>query len=53
MSSQAGISAGRAVSSASAGITPSSFCRAKVSSRKASQPWSKRPLYLADHSTGT
>jgi hypothetical protein len=53
MSSQAGISAGRTVSSASWGITPSSFCRAKVSSRKASQPWSKRPLYLADHSAGT
>ena len=29
MSSQAGISSGRAVSSASAGMTPSSFCRAK------------------------
>ena len=30
MSSQAGISSWRAVSSASAGMTPSSFCRAKV-----------------------
>ena len=50
MSSQAGISAGRAVSSASGGITPSCFWRANVSSRKASQPWSNLPLYFADHS---
>ena len=47
-----GISSGRAVSSQSAGITPSSFWRAKVSSRSASQPASKRPLYLSDHSFG-
>ena len=53
MSSQAGISSGRSVSSASSGTTPSSFWRAKVSSRSASQPSSKRPLYLADHSSGT
>ena len=53
MSSHAGISSGRAVSSASAGTTPSSFWRASVSSRSASQPASKRPLYLADHSAGT
>jgi hypothetical protein len=53
MSSQAGISAGRAVSSASGGITPSCFWRAKVRSRSASQPSSKRPLYLADQSVGT
>ena len=50
MSSQAGISAGRSVSSASAGITPSSFCRASVRSRSASQPSSNCPLYLSDHS---
>ena len=36
MSSQAGISSCRAVSSASSGMTPSSFWRAKVLSRKAS-----------------
>ncbi len=53
MSSHAGISSGRAVSSASAGITPISCCRAKISSRSASQPASKRPLYLSDHSIGT
>ena len=53
MSSQAGISSGRAVSSASGGITPSSFCRASVCSRSASQPWSNLPLYLSDHSVGT
>ncbi len=38
MSSHAGIPSLRVVSVASAGITPSSFCRAKVSSRMASQP---------------
>ena len=53
MSSQAGISSGRAVSSASGGITPSSFWRANVSSRSRSQPWSNLPLYFADHSGGT
>ena len=53
MSSHAGISSGRSVSSASGGITPSSFWRAKLSSRSASQPSSKRPWYLSDHSTGT
>ncbi len=53
MSSQAGISSGLSVSSASGGITPSSCWRAKVSSRSASQPASKRPLYLSDHSSGT
>ena len=36
-----------------AGNTPSSFCRAKISSRSASQPASKRPLYLSDHSGAT
>ena len=53
MSSQAGISSGRSVSSASGGITPSSCWRAKVSSRSASQPLSNCPLYLSDHSVGT
>ncbi len=53
MSSQPGISSGRSVSSASGGITPSSFWRAKLSSRRASQPWSNLPLYLSDHSIGT
>ena len=38
ISSQAGISAGRSVSSAFEGITPSFFCRAKISSRSFSQP---------------
>jgi hypothetical protein len=53
MSSHAGISSARSVSSASGGITPSSFCRANVSSRSTSQPLSKRPSYLFDHSVGT
>ena len=30
------------------GTTPSSFCRAKVSSRSASQPWSNLPFHLLD-----
>ena len=46
MSSQAGISSGRSVSSASGGITPSSCCRAKVSSRSASQPCVEAALVL-------
>jgi Molybdopterin oxidoreductase len=45
ISSHAGISLWRAVSWQSAGITPSSFCRAKVSSRNVSQPWSNLPVY--------
>ena len=53
ISSQAGISLWRAVSSASAGITPSAFCRSMVSSRSRSQPWSNFPLYLSAHSVGT
>ena len=53
MSSQAGISSWRGVSSASAGITPSSFWRANVPSRSASQPSSNSPLYLSAHSVGT
>ena len=53
MSSQAGISSCRAVSSVSGGTTPSSFWRVRISSRSASQPSSKRPLYLSDHSVGT
>ena len=46
MSSQAGISSGRSVSSASGGITPSSFCFANVRSRSASQPSSNAALVL-------
>ena len=53
MSSQAGITSWRAVSSASGGITPSSFWRAKVRSRSASQPSSNWPAYLSAHSLGT
>ena len=53
MSSQAGISSCRTVSSASAGMTPSSFWRAKVRSRCTSQPSSNWPLYLSAHSFGT
>ena len=53
MSSQAGISLGRLVSSASGGTTPSFFWRARVSSRSLSQPWSNLPLYLSAHSLGT
>ena len=34
------------VSSVSPGITPSSFCRANVSSRSLSHPWSNLPLVL-------
>ena len=41
------------VSSASAGMTPSSFCRAKVRSRWASQPSSNCPAYLSIHSAAT
>ena len=52
MSSQAGISACRAVSSASAGMTPSSFCRANVRSRCTSHPSSNWPAYLSAHSFG-
>ena len=46
MSSHAGISSWRAVSSASAGMTPSSFWRANVRSRCASQPSSNLPGVL-------
>ena len=53
MSSHAVISSWRAVSSVSAGITPSSFCRAKVRSRWTSQPSSNCPAYLSAHSFGT
>ena len=34
-------------------MTPSFFCRAKVSSRSLSQPASNLPLYLSAHSLGT
>ena len=53
MPSHAGISFGRGVSLVSAGMTPSFFCRAKVSSRSLSQPPLNWPLYLAIHSFGT
>src|SRR5829696_6808151 len=53
MSSQAGISSCRSVSSASAGMTPISFCLAKVISRCSSQPWANLPLYFSIHSFGT
>ena len=53
MSSQAGISSCRGVSSASAGMTPSSFCRANVRSRCTSQPSANFPAYLSAHSFGT
>jgi hypothetical protein len=53
MSSQGGISSWRAVSSASGGITPSSFWRANVRSRSASQPSSNAPLYFSAHSFAT
>lgn len=44
---------GRGVSSASRGITPSFFCRSKISSRIASQPWSNFPLNVSAHSFPT
>ena len=53
MSSHAVISAWRAVSSVSAGMTPSSFWRANVRSRWTSQPSSNCPAYLSAHSLGT
>ena len=53
MSSQAGISAWRGVSTASGGMTPSSFWRSKVISRWLSQPWANLPLYFSIHSGGT
>ena len=52
MSSQAGISASRGVSTASGAMTPSSFCRSKVISRWRSQPWANLPLYFSIHSGG-
>ena len=48
-----GISGWRSVSWQSSGMTPSCFCRANVSSRSLSQPWSNLPLYLSAHSFGT
>jgi len=53
MSAHAVISSWRAVSSASEGMTPSSFCRVKVRSRCTSQPSSNAPAYLSAHSFGT
>ena len=52
-SSQAGNASSRSVSSASGGMTPSSFCLAKVSSRSLSQPWSNLPLYFSAHFSAT
>ena len=52
-SSHAGNASFLGVSSASAGITPSAFCRAKVSSRSLSQPWSNLPLYLSAQAFAT
>ena len=34
-------------------MIPSFFCRASVSSRDSSQPWSNFPLYLSAHSLAT
>ncbi len=51
--SQAGNAGSRGVSLAFAGMTPSSFCRANVSSRSLSHPWSNLPLYLSAHALGT
>lgn len=51
--SHAGSDSWRSVSSASAGITPNRFCRAKISSRSTSQPWSKRPRNGSLHSGAT
>ena len=53
MSSHAVIRSLRGVSSASAGITPSSFCLAKVCSRCTSQPWANWPRYFSIHSGAT
>ena len=53
MSSQAGISSCRLVSSAFSGTTPSFFCCLMIFSRSTSQPSSNLPLYLSDHSLGT
>ncbi len=47
------MAAGFGASFVSGGTTPSRFCRASVSSRSASQPWSNWPLYLAIHAFGT
>ena len=48
ISSHAGISFGRSVRFVSSGVTPSSFCRAKDSSR--SLPRVNSPLYVSIHS---
>ena len=52
-SSQCGTPSAHGASSVVAGTMPSSFCRAKVASRWASQPASKRPAYLSRHSGAT
>ena len=48
-----GIVLSRGVSSVLAGIQPSCFWRAKISSRSLSQPWSNLPLYLSAHCAAT
>ena len=53
MSSHAGISACRAVSSASGGTMPRACWSANVRSRNASQPSSNSPRYRSAHSSGT
>ena len=53
MSSHAGDLRVTRSESASAGITPSSFCLANVCSRKASHPSANCPSYLSAHSFGT
>ena len=45
--------AASAPASCPAGTTPSLICRASVSSRTLSQPWSNLPFHLAIHSFGT
>ena len=47
------MSSGLGASFVPGGTTPSLICRASVSSRSLSQPWSNLPLYLAIHSLGT
>ena len=51
--SQSLMASGLGASFVPGGTTPSLICRASVSSRSLSQPWSNLPLYLAIHSFGT
>ena len=52
-SSQCGTPSAHGASSADSGTMPSSFWRASVWSRCASQPASNRPAYLSRHSGAT